>query len=338
MHRKSIDNFVSRAAHSRLSGYVTTIAYNDAVVPDGALLEGDVLGPVDLSAFNLAIKQLRHRIQKLEIIASRPTSDKTPALFHSDIVLSVSNLINTIRTNTALSLDVQLYIQEWDGDPGNEGISYARMENRANGQRYLDLLTTQKLLKHLFLISTSNGYGNIIFQELDKTFGTPSLLASLHVHLKPIRGTKGSGNLFLTWLNSSKALKYLSLQGSCFCQGPLELALKNLRHTLISLRLGDIPLARQRHLLTPDGGEKIEKASWVSFVYSLQEMLSLQRFELHGLLQICRWEGEKIIVLKEIWDEFDPLEEVSRHGVKVRIEQFVVGQADTPLQQSTTWG
>src|SRR4051812_39005628 len=52
MHRKSFDNLVSIAAHSRLSDYVTTIAYNDAVVPDGPMPEADILEPVEILAFN----------------------------------------------------------------------------------------------------------------------------------------------------------------------------------------------------------------------------------------------------------------------------------------------
>jgi hypothetical protein len=115
MHRQSIDNLVSIAKHPRLSDYVTTIAYNDAVVLDEPLLEADILVPVDLSAFHLAIRCLRHRIKRLEIIASRYTSDTTPALFHPDTGISVGNFIRSVRAHIALDLDIQLFSQAWDG-------------------------------------------------------------------------------------------------------------------------------------------------------------------------------------------------------------------------------
>ncbi|KAM3080862.1 hypothetical protein ACMFMF_002779 [Clarireedia jacksonii] len=118
------------AAHSQLSDYVTTLTYNDAVMLDGPLPDEDVLEPVELLAFNLAIKRLRHRIKTLEIIMSRPASARTHALFHSDVVLSLSTFINNIRAHTALVLDIQLYIQAWKGPIEQTGGSIASVDDQ----------------------------------------------------------------------------------------------------------------------------------------------------------------------------------------------------------------
>src|SRR4051794_12089822 len=109
-------------------------------------------------------------------------------------------------------------------------------------------------------------------------------------------------------------------------QEHLEWTVKNLRDSLISLRLGDVAFFPEKSY-RPRDSEQIEKASWLSFVYFLEETLSLQRFELHGALQIRGKEEEQDVLLKELWDEIDPSGDLSHHGLAVRIEQFVVGQA-----------
>jgi hypothetical protein len=112
-------------------------------------------------------------------------------------------------------------------------------------------------------------------------------------------------------------------------QHRLESFMANFRHSLKALRLGDIAFLPIRDYRIREG-KQIEKASWVTFVHCLQDLFHLETFELHGLLQI-RTEGEQSVVLKEIWDEFDSSREISHHGLAVQIEQFVVGQADTPF-------